>query len=148
MGGRCESPHVLANVTGTINPSPLTWLDLLERWPTLEQLQRAHPGTLRKFFQQSNCRSQETNAERIAAIQQSDLRHPRPGGAGSMRSDNAQPGLPCWRRSLCNSLSGIATNQARFPCLSPVELGSRSRLQPIVAATVGRQAAPVEEFAL
>ena len=55
---------------GTINPSPLTWLDLLERWPTLEQLQRAHPGTLRKFFQQSNCRSQETNAERIAAIQQ------------------------------------------------------------------------------
>jgi hypothetical protein len=43
--------------------------DFLERWPTLEELQRAHPGTLRKFFQQHNCRSQEKNAERIAAIQ-------------------------------------------------------------------------------
>jgi hypothetical protein len=32
--------------------SPLVG-DLLERWPTLEQLQRAHPGTLRKFFQQN-----------------------------------------------------------------------------------------------
>ena len=48
--------------------SPLVG-DLLERWPTLEQLQRAHLGTLRKFFQQHNCRSEEKNAERIAAIQ-------------------------------------------------------------------------------
>jgi hypothetical protein len=37
--------------------------DLLERWPTLEQLQRAHPGTLRKFFHEHNCRSART-AER------------------------------------------------------------------------------------
>jgi transposase len=44
--------------------------DLLERWPTLEELQRAHPGTLRKFFQQHNCRSHERNAARIAEIQQ------------------------------------------------------------------------------
>ena len=29
--------------------SPLVG-DLLERWPNLQQLQRAHPGTLRKFF--------------------------------------------------------------------------------------------------
>ena len=49
--------------------SPLVG-DLLERWPTLEQLQRAHPGTLRRFFNEHNCRSQEKNAERIAAIQQ------------------------------------------------------------------------------
>ncbi len=49
--------------------SPLVG-DLLERWPTLEQLQRAHPGTLRKFFHEHNCRSEEKNAERIAAIQQ------------------------------------------------------------------------------
>jgi transposase len=48
--------------------SPLVG-DLLERWPTLEQLQRAHPGTLRRFFQQHNCRSEEKTAERIAAIQ-------------------------------------------------------------------------------
>ncbi len=50
--------------------SPLVG-DLLERWPTLEQLQRAHPGTLRKFFQQHRCRSQERTEERITGIQQS-----------------------------------------------------------------------------
>ena len=49
--------------------SPLVG-DLLERWPRLEQLQRAHPGTLRKFFHQHNCRSEERNEERIAAIYQ------------------------------------------------------------------------------
>ena len=49
--------------------SPLVG-DLLQRWPTLEQLQRAHPGTLRRFFHEHNCRSEERNAERIAAIQQ------------------------------------------------------------------------------
>jgi transposase len=42
--------------------------DLLERWPNLEQLQRAHPGTLRKFFNEHNCRSAERNQERIEAI--------------------------------------------------------------------------------
>src|SRR5262245_9257659 len=36
----------------------------------LEQLRRAHPGTLREFLQEHNCRSQEKNAERIAAIQE------------------------------------------------------------------------------
>jgi hypothetical protein len=49
--------------------SPLVG-DLLERWPTLEQLQRVHPGTLRRFLHEHNCRSEEKNAERIAAIQQ------------------------------------------------------------------------------
>jgi|BarGraIncu00222A_1022003.scaffolds.fasta_scaffold36447_1 transposase len=44
--------------------------DLLERWPGLEQLQRAHPGTLRRFFHEHNCRSQELLEERIAAISQ------------------------------------------------------------------------------
>jgi len=48
--------------------SPLVG-DLLERFPTLEQLQRAHPGTLHKFFSQHHCWNQEKNAERMAAIQ-------------------------------------------------------------------------------
>ena len=42
--------------------------DFLERWPSLEPLQRAHPGTLRRFFREHNCRSQEVLEERIAAI--------------------------------------------------------------------------------
>jgi hypothetical protein len=44
--------------------------DLLERWPTLEQLQRAHPGTLRRFFHEHNCRSEELIQERIDGIYQ------------------------------------------------------------------------------
>jgi len=44
--------------------------DLLERWPSLDQLQRAHPGTLRKFFHEHNCRSEERIQERIQAIYQ------------------------------------------------------------------------------
>ena len=44
--------------------------DLLERWPTLEQLQRAHPGTLRRFFHEHNCRSEKLNQERIDGIYQ------------------------------------------------------------------------------
>jgi transposase len=49
--------------------SPLVG-DLLQRWPDLEHLQRAHPGTLRKFFHQHNCRSQELLEQRIQAIYQ------------------------------------------------------------------------------
>jgi transposase len=49
--------------------SPLVG-DLLERWSDLQQLQRAHPGTLRKFFHQHNCRSEPLLDERIQAIYQ------------------------------------------------------------------------------
>jgi hypothetical protein len=44
--------------------------DLLQRWPSLEELQRAHPGTLHKFFHQHNCRGEERIQERIQAIYQ------------------------------------------------------------------------------
>jgi hypothetical protein len=47
--------------------SPLA-RDLLERWPDLEQIQRAHPGTLRKFFHQHKCRCEELLQRRIQAI--------------------------------------------------------------------------------
>ena len=60
-------------------PQIVRWFDdvsgplvgaLLERWPGLEQLQRSHPGTLRKFFHQQNCRGEERIEERITAIYQ------------------------------------------------------------------------------
>src|SRR6516164_9447003 len=44
--------------------------DLLQRWGSLEELQRAHPGTLRKFFREHNCRSAERMEERITGIYQ------------------------------------------------------------------------------
>jgi len=47
--------------------SPLVG-DLLERWPSLEKLQGAHPGTLRRFFHEHNCRSQVLLEKRITGI--------------------------------------------------------------------------------
>lgn len=60
-------------------PQPLDWIDnidaplgcdLLERWPTLEHLQRARPATLRRFFAQHHCRSGERIEQRIRAIRE------------------------------------------------------------------------------
>lgn len=61
-------------------PQPLDWIDdidtplgcdLLQRWPTLQQLQRALPDTLRRFFVQHNCRSAQRIEQRIQAIGES-----------------------------------------------------------------------------
>ena len=58
-------------------PQVLQWFDdvdsplvaaLLQRWPSLTELQRAHPGTLRKFFHEHNCRAEGRIQERIAGI--------------------------------------------------------------------------------
>ncbi len=47
--------------------SPLVG-DLLERWPTLEELQKARPALLRRFFSQHNCRSAELIEQRLEQI--------------------------------------------------------------------------------
>lgn len=44
--------------------------DLLERWPTLQQLQKARPATLRSFFREHHCRRTELIEQRIKAIGQ------------------------------------------------------------------------------
>lgn len=44
--------------------------DFLERWPTLPLLQKARPETLRKFFHQHNCRSEELIQRRLEEIPQ------------------------------------------------------------------------------
>jgi len=57
----------------------LSWFDditsplvgaVLERWPILQALRRVHPGTLRKFFHQQNCRDEERIRERIEGIRE------------------------------------------------------------------------------
>lgn len=59
-------------------PQPLDWIDnidaplgcdFLERWPTLQQLQRAKPETIERFFRQHNSRSETRIQERLDAIQ-------------------------------------------------------------------------------
>src|SRR5436190_18051424 len=47
--------------------SPLVG-DLLRRWPTLEELQKAKPATLEKFLREHNCRKEIKTQERIEQI--------------------------------------------------------------------------------
>ena len=58
-------------------PQVLKWFDevdspvveaLVQRFGTLMELQRSHPGTLRKFFHAQNCRGEKLMQERIDAI--------------------------------------------------------------------------------
>jgi transposase len=49
--------------------SPLTGA-VLQRWGSLLELRRAHPGTLRRFFRKHNCRDEERIRERIEGIPQ------------------------------------------------------------------------------
>jgi len=43
--------------------------DLLQRWPTLEELQKARPATVERFLREHNCRSAERLQERLELIQ-------------------------------------------------------------------------------
>lgn len=43
-------------------------LDFLERWPTLDQAQRARPAALRRFFEKHGCHNHERNQRRIVGI--------------------------------------------------------------------------------
>ena len=45
-------------------------LDFLERWPTLEEAQRARPAALRKFFDKHGCHKRQRNEQRLAGIRQ------------------------------------------------------------------------------
>ena len=76
-----EKVRFLQQLTDTVQqyfPQIRTWfgsLDtplvdaLLQRWPALPDLQRAHPGTLNRFFtQHHHCRNQELTANRCQLI--------------------------------------------------------------------------------
>jgi hypothetical protein len=52
------------------NPATAMVGALLQRWPTLQALHKASDKTLRKFFGQQNCRSEERIEERLKQIRQ------------------------------------------------------------------------------
>lgn len=69
----------LTNAVKLYFPQLLEWIDdidsemgcdLIARWPTLELLQHCHPGTIKRFFTEHNCRSQERIRTRIEQIYQ------------------------------------------------------------------------------
>ena len=70
--------------------SPLVG-DLLQRWPTLEQLQRVHPGTLGRFFSRAQLPQPGEECGAHGGHPTSHLRHSRPGGTGSLCFDRPQP---------------------------------------------------------
>jgi len=46
---------------------------LLQRWPTLEELQKVLSAQLRTFFRKHHCRDQELIERRILAIRQARI---------------------------------------------------------------------------
>jgi Transposase/Transposase IS116/IS110/IS902 family len=70
---------ILTHWLKQIFPQILQWFDdlstplvgdLLDRWPGLPKLKKASPKTLRKFFHQHNCRSEERIQQRLDQIGQ------------------------------------------------------------------------------
>ena len=84
----CEHRRKLVNLRGGLTnrltsllkqyfPQALDWVgaldsrqacDFLQRWPSLAAVQRARPATLRRFYQQHNCRRAAVIAGRIEQI--------------------------------------------------------------------------------
>jgi transposase len=69
----------LTNAVKLYFPQLLEWIDdidspmgcdLIGRWPTLDALQRCHRGTLKRFFTEHNCRSEERIRLRLEQIYQ------------------------------------------------------------------------------
>jgi transposase len=58
-------PQMLSWFDDLTTPMAAAWL---KRWPTLWALKTARPATLRKFFNEHNCRSEELIEKRLAGI--------------------------------------------------------------------------------
>ncbi len=95
-------------------PQLLHWVDdvagplvgaLLTRWPSLEELQRSHPGTLRKFFHQQNCRGEEKIEARITAIYQA---------MPATQDEAVREGAAAIARGLVEVLATLRKNIAEF----------------------------------
>jgi transposase len=76
---RTSEVQILTNWLKQVFPQILRWFDdvstplvgdLLMRWPTLPQLQKASPEALRQFLYEHNCRSEERIEERLQEVRQ------------------------------------------------------------------------------
>ena len=79
VGEKTAQTNRLTNHLKIYFPQMLGWFDrldtelvcaLLERWPTLEELQKVPPVRLRTFFRKHRCRDQELIERRMVGIQQ------------------------------------------------------------------------------
>src|ERR1700736_4040482 len=76
---RTRQSNRLTDELKTYFPQLLRWFDdvqsplvaeFLKRWPTVPEAQRARPETLRRFFHQHNCRSEERIEQRLQDMRQ------------------------------------------------------------------------------
>jgi transposase len=120
--------------------SPLV-SDLLLRWPTLQELQKAKPKTLLKFFHQHNCRSEERIQERLEQIQQAvpATNDPALLLAGVLSIQNAARILVCMRQGIAELDSRIAATYRVHPDRFITESlpGAGPALEPRLIAAAG-----------
>jgi len=117
--------------------------DLLLRWPTLQALQKAQPKTLRKFFHQHNCRSEERTQERLEQIRQAVPATDDPAllQAGVLSIQNATRILASMRQGIAEFDRQIVVTYQAHPDHFITESlpGAGPALEPRLIAAVGSQ---------
>ncbi len=107
-------------------PQALEWIDnidaplgcdFLERWPTLQRLQRSHSDTIENFFREHNSRSKARIRERIEAIGKAvpAVNDPALLEAGEAASLSLAPLLRALNDSIANLDQLIAEKCAKHP---------------------------------
>ena len=125
------------------NPATPLVADLLMRWPTLQELQKSSPKTLRKFFHQHNCRSEDRTEERLEQLRQAvpATHDPALLQAGTLSIQNATRILACMRQGIAEFDRQIAVTYQAHPDRFITESlpGAGPALEPRLIAAVGSQ---------
>jgi len=115
--------------------------DLLLRWPTLQELQKAKPKTLLRFFHQHNCRSEERTQERLQQIRQAvpATNDPALLQAGILSIHNAARILAGMRQGIAEFDRQIAVTYQAHPDRFITESlpGAGPALEPRLIAAAG-----------
>lgn len=149
---RTSEIQMLTNWLKQVFPQILRWFedvsaplvgDLLLRWPTLAQLQKASAGTLRKFFCDHNCRSQKRTEERLEEIRQaiSATEDPALLKAGTLRIQHSVRLLGQLRAAIEEFDSQIQLSYQAHPDRFITESlpGAGAALEPRLIAALGTQ---------
>ncbi len=147
----------LINWLKQVFPQILRWFDdpaaplvgeLLLRWPTLQQLQKASPKTLLKFFHDHNCRSEERIKQRLDEIGPAvpAITDPALLQTGTLCIHNSVSILKHMRSGIAGFDREIAEIYRTHPDRAIVESfpGAGSALEPRLIAAVGSRRDPFE----
>ncbi len=117
--------------------------DLLERWPTIEQLQKARPLTLRQFFSQHNCRSAQLIEQRLEQIRKAlPATHDQAVIQSSVSGARILVQLIATLRKgiaeLDRQIAGLFAHHPEFPLFNSLP-GAGPALAPRLLAALGTQ---------